>query len=276
MNTFTRLPVTLVLADSGPLISLAAAGRLDLLDSFDRPVRIVDVVKAECLRYPDKIGGSVLKEWFDNLDGSRYAIENTPLLDDWLDAVQAEADGDQSRPSDQLGDAALSLAISRFTQPNADAEVVLLLLEDSAYGDNTLRINHPEVYALSTRAFLKTLQNFGRIQSADAVLADILAAGRSVARYGQERPGKIAAGVRSQWTDPLQNNDEAIRRVLAEILVNHAMKGDPTLPYTDLVDSIVIYASQDQLRDMIENMSSMGEIGQFLTDYGIKLPGYDR
>lgn len=45
MNTFRRIPVTLVLVDAGPLISLAACGRLDLLDSFDKKVRVVDVVK---------------------------------------------------------------------------------------------------------------------------------------------------------------------------------------------------------------------------------------
>lgn len=44
--------VDLIIPDSGPLISLAHADRLDLLDVFDRPVLIPDVVRLECLKKP--------------------------------------------------------------------------------------------------------------------------------------------------------------------------------------------------------------------------------
>lgn len=92
-----------MLVDSGPLISLAACKRLDLLDSFSRRVRIVDVVKAECLREMDKIGASSLKAWFQQLDGEKYAVEPTPLLDDYIAAVKLEEEGDQTRPSARCG-----------------------------------------------------------------------------------------------------------------------------------------------------------------------------
>lgn len=45
--------VDLVLPDAGPIISLAHAARLDLLDVFAVPVIVLDVVKAECLRKQD-------------------------------------------------------------------------------------------------------------------------------------------------------------------------------------------------------------------------------
>jgi hypothetical protein len=58
------LPIQVVISDTGPLISLAACDRLSLLWIFSRPIRFTDVVKAECLRFPGKIGAGTLADWF--------------------------------------------------------------------------------------------------------------------------------------------------------------------------------------------------------------------
>ena len=58
MNPLRRIPVDLVVIDAGPLISLALAGELELLKSFQRPLRIMDVVKAECTRFREKPGAN--------------------------------------------------------------------------------------------------------------------------------------------------------------------------------------------------------------------------
>lgn len=47
--TFTT-PVDLIVPDAGPLMTLAYAGRLDLPQSFGRPVKVLDVTRAECLK----------------------------------------------------------------------------------------------------------------------------------------------------------------------------------------------------------------------------------
>ncbi len=60
MTTRRGLPIQVILSDAGPLISLAACGRLELLREFERPVLVPDVVKAECLRNPEKIGAREL------------------------------------------------------------------------------------------------------------------------------------------------------------------------------------------------------------------------
>jgi hypothetical protein len=171
-------------------------------------VRIVDVVKAECLRDINKVGAATLQPWVQQLDGEKYAVEPTPLLDDWMAAVEQEEKGDQTRPSQQIGDAAIALAIRRFSLPTSKPEVILLLLEDSRLGDGAIRLGHPEVYALSTRAFLTTLQNFGRIPSALDVLREIISAGRTVSPYTVDRPGRLGPGTKSQWTDSLQDGSE--------------------------------------------------------------------
>lgn len=281
VNTFRRIPVTLVLVDAGPLISLAACDRLDLLDSFDKKVRVVDVVKAECLRHPDKIGGAALSAWFGKLDGHRYGIEPTPLLDDWLEAEAQEAAGDVTKPTQQIGDAAVALAVRRFSLPASSPEVILLLLDDSRFGDGLIRLRNPELYALSTRAFLKTLENFGRIPSAMDVLRSIIAAGRNPSPYNVDRPGRIGAGTKSEWTSALDGahqssggTDKAIRRVLAEIVVNHAKKAGLSLPSDDIVDLLVMYASEEQLRQMVEEMGDMTDLSEFVKSYNVSIPGY--
>lgn len=204
MTTYRRIPVTLVLVDTGPLITLAACNRLELLDVFSKPIRIVDVVRAECLRHPDRVGAAALASWFENIDGKHIDIVTTPFLDDWIDAVEHEKAGDTATPSKQIGDAAIAYVLSGLARQKTSQEIVLLLLEDSALGDGVIKNIHPQVFALSTRAFLTVLENYGIIPSAAAILLDVAAAGRKVAPYRVERPGRMDQNARSEWTSSLK------------------------------------------------------------------------
>jgi hypothetical protein len=86
-------------------------------------------------------------------------------------------------------------------------EVSLILIEDANLGDVVVQQQFPEVYALSTRAFLQTLQNFGKIPSAADVVSEIANAGRNLARYMADRPGMVDRNTRSTWTDTLKTGD---------------------------------------------------------------------
>lgn len=204
MNTYVRVPITVVVVDSGPLISLAACGRLDLLGSFSRPIRIADVARAECVRDLEKIGASRLADWFSGLDPSAYTVVDTPLLRLWQDAVACEEAGDTTHPSKGIGDAAAAWILSRMAWVPRTNEVSLILIEDANLGDVVVRQQFAEVYALSTRAFLQTLQNFGKISSAAEIISEIANAGRILARYMADRPGVVARNTKSTWTDTLQ------------------------------------------------------------------------
>jgi hypothetical protein len=203
MNTYVRVPITVVVVDSGPLISLAACGRLDLLGSFSRPIRIADVARAESVRDLGKIGAPRLADWFSGLDPSEYTIVETPLLRLWEEAVASEEAGDTTHPSKGIGDAAAAWVLSRMAWVPHTNEVSLILIEDANLGDVVVRQQFPEVYALSTRAFLQTLQNFGKISSAADVIAEIARAGRVLARYMADRPGVVDRNTKSTWTDTL-------------------------------------------------------------------------
>lgn len=72
------IPVSLIIPDAGPLISLAHAGHLDLIDVFNQPVAALDMVRLECLRKPASPDPFALREWFDTGSNSIRIIE-TPF-----------------------------------------------------------------------------------------------------------------------------------------------------------------------------------------------------
>lgn len=171
MNTFKKIPVDLVVVDSGPLISLALAGEIDLLKSFRRPIRILDVVKEECTRFRDKPGANELASWFAENENLQYRTVQTPgHLQRYRDAVAMEDAGSTDRPSEGIGDEAITWYITNVAKIEKGNDVVLVLLEDAAFGDGVLLPQAPEVTALSTRGFLRTLQNYGLIASADEII----------------------------------------------------------------------------------------------------------
>jgi hypothetical protein len=81
VNSYRQIPVSLILVDTGPLITLAACNRLELLGAFARPIRIVDVVRAECLRHADRIGTKELAYWFQQIDGKTVDVIATPFME---------------------------------------------------------------------------------------------------------------------------------------------------------------------------------------------------
>lgn len=207
MNGRRGLPVRVIISDSGPLISLAACDRLNLLLEFQRPVLVLDVIKAECLRHPDKIGAATLAAWFDG-PGCPVEIIPTPFLAAWQQAVAEEEANPESHLSVGIGDGANAWALKQAQIDASIHQPTLVLTEDGPFGDGILRDRFPEVHVLSTRAFLRTLENFGRIPSAQAVLDEIAHAGRQLARYMADRPGRPTPGAKTTWADVLSTHPE--------------------------------------------------------------------
>ena len=202
MTTRSGIPVNVIIADTGPLVSLAACGRLDLLGVFRRPVKVPDVVRAECLRYPDKIGAATLEEWFASANVPVETI-TTPLLAVWQQAVDKDKSDPRSHMSEGLGDATIAWLLRQIQGGWIADGPTLVLTEDGPFGDSVLRDTFPEVHVLSTRAFLRTLANFRIIPSAETVIEDIADAGRKLARYLADRPGRLSPGTKTTWADVL-------------------------------------------------------------------------
>ncbi len=105
-------------------------------------------------------------------------------------------------------DAAAAWILSGIASQPRSNEMCLLLTEDANFGDVVIPSQNPGVHILSTRAFLKTLENFELIPSAAAIVDEIGEAGRRLARYYADRPGRPEPGLRTSWTDTLGKGPE--------------------------------------------------------------------
>ena len=180
-------PVDLVIPDAGPLISLAHAGRLDLVHVFDQPVAVLDVVRLECLKKPDSPDHAAMKDWFE-----------TPIRQLYEQALLAEADGANRNATRGLGDAAfgwllpnLDLVVDRRTVP-------LVLTEDRNL--SVTLADHQVAHILSTRAWLLGLENAGVIPSAAEVIEQIGRHGRVLSMLQADVPVNGKQGT-SDWID---------------------------------------------------------------------------
>lgn len=188
-------PVDLIIPDAGPLISLAHAGRLDLVEVFNRPVAVIDVVKLECLKKPTSPDYPAMKTWFEANSNSVRIIE-TPLLSPYQQAVAAEQQGTNKRASRGLGDAAFAWLLPNIDIVATPGTVPLVLTEDR---NLSLTMGNQQVaHVLSTRAWLAGLENAGVIESAAKIIEKIGQHKRELSSLQIDRP--VGEGKsRSDW-----------------------------------------------------------------------------
>ncbi len=198
-----RKPITLIIPDAGPLITLALADRLELLQSFGRPVIIMDVVREECLQKPEAPEYSRLKAWFDTSGQNQMRIMSTPFLAVFKTAAKQGAEGGDPLATQGLGDATIAWFVANISRFHSAGDIGLVLTEDASFGDVALR---RDVHVLSTRAWLQGLENAGVIPSASDVIAAVQANGRSISRYAADRPAIITPGTKSDWIDETKKN----------------------------------------------------------------------
>ena len=85
----TSAPVDLIIPDSGSFICLAHADRLDLIEVFDHPIVIADIVKLDCLKKPTAPDYPVLERRFARI-GSRARVVDTPMREPYEAALERE------------------------------------------------------------------------------------------------------------------------------------------------------------------------------------------
>ena len=201
--------IRLVIPDTGPFISLATADRLDLLERFTVPLATMDIVKAECL-YKAWPGRERLEQWLKR-NANRLEIIESPFMDAYAKAMEQERSKLKPEATRGLGDAAIAWYVINAPYIRPEHTTMLVLTEDATFGDKVLG---RDVHALSTRAFLQTLENLKVIKSAKSVLADIERGGRVVAPYMADRPALVGPKKRSKtaWTSIIDKSDEHDRR----------------------------------------------------------------
>jgi hypothetical protein len=189
----------LVIPDSGPLISLSVANRLDLLFKLDMPIYVVDQVFYECTKDLTKIGAQTILEFVTNHPGVVH-LEETFVGR----AAKQEMTMGSTTKHRGLGEAAIAEFLANLDDKITSTAPVLVLFEDS----DIRRINafvQGNVHLLSTRALLIGMEECGIITSAEEVWQTILNAGRVPSAKLIDQPSPV---VNSHWK-PLYNQEPA-------------------------------------------------------------------
>jgi hypothetical protein len=183
--------VKIIVTDAPPLITLAAAKSLDYLLYPALPIIIPDAVFFEATNAAGKLGAQEILDWYrDHTDAVR--VEPTEAFATAQLAARAGR-----RPRD-LGERA-SLEIIR-DYPLAQNERALLLSDDRDIG-RVIVIDPDRLILLTTWDYLRQLEEAQRIQSADAVIEAVRAAGRN-------------PPTRNMWSRHDPEIRDAVRRVI--------------------------------------------------------------
>ena len=201
----TEVPVDLIIPDSGPLISLARANRLDLVEVFDRPIVIADIVQLECLKKPTSADHPTLERWFARI-GNRARVVETPMREPYEAALRRERAG-EARATAGFGDATLSYMLRRIDDFAAPGAIPLVLVEDE--GLNKLLSRFERAHILSTRAWLVSLERADVIPSARDVINEIAHGGRELSDLQADQPA-IVGSAKSAYLNQIANRGRDI------------------------------------------------------------------
>ncbi len=180
----SRLKIFVV--DTGPLITLAAARSLDYLLNVDGADLIVpDAVLYEATHDASRLGADDILSW---AQANRDRVEFAPTQAYRLFDAARQTDPGVRQPN--LGEQAAVEVIEQPGRLDGDERGVLLCEESAILRRVTVQ-DREKIIAISTTDFLRILEREGRIQSADAVLAMALDAGRTPGRR-EHLPGHPA------------------------------------------------------------------------------------
>jgi hypothetical protein len=175
MPLFAKLIVT----DTGPLITLAAADCLDYLLLPEAPVLVPDAVLYEATADQEMIGAAAILDWTQRHLGA-VLIVPTQVFSNFL-RMRDAAPGSRER---DLGERAAIEAVHDAASLGQNERAVMLTEDDRVLRTVLVRETAltQEIIPLTTRDFLEGLERSGRIQSADFVYERSLAAGRALSK----------------------------------------------------------------------------------------------
>lgn len=170
-------PITLLVPDAGPLITLAYAQSLDLLLKPGWPVAVVDMVVHEVTRQQTPTSQQIASWLQQQRQQGRLEILQTRVYERYQAMLQqASAESAPPRKA-HLGEMAVQEALHQFAL-DMPPRVGVFLFEDHKIAKPSFVIPQP-CQKVSTRAYLLFLEQRGLIESAVAVERQAIAAGRT-------------------------------------------------------------------------------------------------
>jgi hypothetical protein len=173
-----ELHAKLIVPDTGPLITLAAADSLDYLLYPAVPVYVPDAVLYEATVRGDALGAQSITEWVQHHSQQVFPLV-TQTFSDYLAALEAGL-----RAPRDLGERAAVEAI-RHTLVIAPQERALFVTEDDRLLTGTyvvLEADQDRMISITTRDFLEALEEAQCINSVEDVYRRAEDAGRFASR----------------------------------------------------------------------------------------------
>lgn len=157
---------SLIVTDSGPLITLAIAGSLDVLFLPNLPVIVPDMVRYEVIQDISKPGAALVADWIRANDPHRLTVQPTEVFEEFMllrsinPATKTKNRGEQ---------AAAEVLGRKLEDKDCGA---ILLFEDSAVRKTNFLTRLPDcVVVTSTSEFLFGLESHGLLENAGAILS---------------------------------------------------------------------------------------------------------
>jgi hypothetical protein len=172
------LRAKLIVPDTGPLITLAAADSLDYLLYPAVPVYVPDAVLYEATARGDALGAQSIAEWVQHHSQQVFPLV-TQAFADYLAALEAGL-----RAPRDLGERAAVEAI-RHSLVLAPHERAVFVTEDDRLLTGTyvvLEVDQDRMISITTRDFLEGLEEAQRINSVEDVYRRAEDAGRLASR----------------------------------------------------------------------------------------------
>jgi hypothetical protein len=165
-----KKPISLIVTDTGPLITLALAGELNvLIMKTEIQVVIPDLVRFEVLRHMDKPGAREIDEWIRSNEPEAVRVASTEEHEEFMLLLSLKPNA----RTKGRGEAAASEVLKR--ELARGDRIGILLFEDGDVRRNKYTISAPNnVLMLSTAQFLKGLERLGLIHSADEILGKVV------------------------------------------------------------------------------------------------------
>ena len=156
---------SLIVTDSGPLITLAIAGSLDVLFLPNLPVIVPDMVRHEVIQDLSKPGAALVAEWIRLNDPLRLTVGSTEVFEEFMLLKSMNP----ATKTKNRGEQAAAEILGRQLESQDFGAV--LLFEDSAVRKTNFLTRLPDcVVVASTSEFLFGLESRGLLQDAQSIL----------------------------------------------------------------------------------------------------------
>ena len=156
---------SLIVTDSGPLITLAIAGSLDVLFLPNLPVIVPDMVRHEVIQDLSKPGAALVAEWIRLNDPLRLTVGSTEVFEEFMLLKSMNP----ATKTKNRGEQAAAEVLGRQLEGQDFGAV--LLFEDSAVRKTNFLTRLPDcVVVASTSEFLFGLESRGLLQDAQFIL----------------------------------------------------------------------------------------------------------